>query len=157
MLESSEKNGNDRTWSFWEKGAGCFDAVVHRKWTKAAFVVAQGMLDLTLAPYAYKSVRSIDFYAYAFSRLRLNSNVATVRATVTDIAEGEPVCIQTAEGKMYRAGLVFDSRIPEAYFAAINTSPAVLQHFKGWLVETAVPAFDPDRFTMMDFSVRLPV
>ena len=38
LLEAGEKINNDRTWSFWEKGAGKFDSVVYRKWERAAFI-----------------------------------------------------------------------------------------------------------------------
>jgi lycopene beta-cyclase len=32
LLDQNIKAANDRTWSFWEKGDGIFEKIVHHKW-----------------------------------------------------------------------------------------------------------------------------
>ncbi|MFN8153989.1 MAG: lycopene cyclase family protein [Bacteroidia bacterium] len=156
LLEAGEKINNDRTWSFWEKGAGKFDSVVYRKWERAAFINDGIYLDLSLAPYLYKSIRGIDFYAFAFSKLRQQVNVTVVNAEVTKVVEGKPVTINTSAGMQFHAAMVFDSRLPEQFTKESVNYPGVLQHFKGWMVQTDNEAFNPSQFVMMDFSARMP-
>ncbi|MCS0638401.1 lycopene cyclase family protein [Streptomyces sp. LP05-1] len=52
-----------------------------------------------------------------------------------------------------RARWVYDSRPPAALPPARTT---LLQHFRGWFVRTARPAFDPAVATLMDFRVPRP-
>ena len=156
VIEPASKTLNDRTWSFWEKGEGKFDCVVSKQWSNAAFINRQLNLEFSLAPYAYKSIRGLDFYSFSLRAIRQSSQCEYVNDEVVSVEEGDVVVISTAGGKRYQAKLVFDSRLPEAYEAQKSVFPMVLQHFKGWMVETPMPVFNEARFTMMDFSVRKP-
>lgn len=156
LLEAGEKNRNDRTWSFWEKGNGKFDDVVYRKWEQAAFINKGIHLDLSLKPYVYKSIRGIDFYTFAFSKIRQKGNITILHEEVKTVQVGVPLTITTAAGNELLADMVFDSRLPDQFAKESVNYPGVLQHFKGWMVETGYNAFDPSQFVMMDFSARMP-
>lgn len=56
----------------------------------------------------------------------------------------------------FHAAMVFDSRLPEQFTKESVNYPGVLQHFKGWMVQTDNEAFNPSQFVMMDFSARMP-
>lgn len=156
ILEPDAKLANDRTWSFWEKGDGRWDHLCWKQWTSAAFFNEGTSLNFPLHPYRYKSVRAGDFNAYVLQRLRSHPAVTFVREEVLHLEEGSPVTIVSSSGSRYQADKVFDSRLPEQYHREKEKYPMVLQHFKGWLVETNVPVFDQDRFVMMDFRYKVP-
>jgi len=155
LIEPDEKQGNDRTWSYWEEGQGRWDHLVWKSWS-AAEVHAEGFDALIpLAPYRYKSIRSADFYRHAQAKLRSSGRFHFVRDTVeTVIGSDADVLIQTRAGDTYIANTAFDSRIDPAFFGEQPGYSKVWQHFLGWEVESDSDVFDPENFTMMDFRLR---
>lgn len=156
ILEPDSKTANDRTWSFWEKGSGKWDALTWKQWSSASFLQDDCTLNFPVHPYRYKSIRASTFNAFVLQQLHAHPAVTYLQEAVTQVVEGTPVSLHTAAGNTYKAAMVFDSRLPERYALEKQQYPFVLQHFKGWVVETAEPVFDPDRFVMMDFRYKLP-
>ncbi|MEJ2004833.1 MAG: lycopene cyclase family protein [Cyclobacteriaceae bacterium] len=151
IIESSGKNKNDRTWCFWEKGKGRWDEIIYRKWDETRFHTGNRSLDLSLSPYSYKMLRAIDFYKYCQDILRQHPNVTWVKDEVKDVSGADPVLIRGEN--TYQAKLVFDSRVHPDFHEATDSSIRLLQHFKGWVIETEEDVFDPNRFVMMDFRL----
>lgn len=151
IVEKEQKNTDDRTWSFWEKGEGKFDHLVHHRWNKIHFHAESDLTDLDIAPYQYKMIRSSDFYAYADKKLSNSNNVTNLQASVLDIKEhADKVEIVTDSGT-YTASRVLDSiSIP-----TINKDKHeyVAQHFGGWFIETEEDCFDDDVANLMDFRI----
>ena len=54
----------------------------------------------------------------------------------------------------YYAKQVFDSRIDKGFQQEKDQYFSIQQHFKGWVIETEKPVFDPTTFVMMDFQVK---
>ena len=153
IIEPDLKNTNDRTWCFWEKGAGEFDHLLTRQWTKCAFHAEGKSYQFELAPYSYKMLRSKDFYTYAKAQLSARDNVIFMRDRIASIDEKEnPVLI--GETDNYQAKHVFDSRIDAAFNNTNGRPSSLLQHFKGWVIETNDSVFDSTAFTMMDFRLK---
>ena len=152
ILEKSAKQENDRTWSFWEKGTGHLNEVVHHSWTKAKFQSPKYDLEFDLSPYSYKTVRGADFYAFAKKKIAQAANFTWIKGEVESATEGQPVAIKTSDAS-YFADMVFDSRISQKPEETKNAT-AVLQHFKGWIIETPKPQFSFDSFTMMDYRTN---
>ncbi|OYZ49418.1 MAG: hypothetical protein B7Y15_10370, partial [Bacteroidetes bacterium 24-39-8] len=48
LIDASPKQSNDRTWCFWENGAGLFESIVKHSWAKVQFAsdYFSGLLDL---------------------------------------------------------------------------------------------------------------
>jgi lycopene beta-cyclase len=152
IIDKDSKQLNDRTWCYWEKGVGFFEEIIHRKWDRAWFH-GDGYSSLKqLGPYAYKMIRGIDFYRHCHDRIRSYPNV--------DICLGELKSIHhTSDGvevmvgdQIYQAQYVFNS--------ILMTQPKLgkdqydlLQHFKGWIIETPEPVFQSNEATLMDFRV----
>jgi len=151
IVEPSEKDDNDRTWCFWEKGKGKWDDILYRKWHHALFHTGEEELDLQLDPYAYKMLRSADFYRYCKQELHQHANVTWIKDEISHVEVGDPVLLRGAEE--YSADLVFDSRIHPDFHDQNDSSIRLLQHFKGWVIETGEDVFDPDKFVMMDFRL----
>jgi lycopene beta-cyclase len=153
LLEKDAKDRNDRTWCFWEKGAGKWDHLLHRSWSQGDFFSEKIALPLALHPYRYKMLRGLDFYDFAKKELAATSNFTWQTDVVRSVENTSPLRI-AGERDSYPADQVFDSRLPEAFFQKNDPYTRLLQHFKGWFVRTPGASFDPTRFTMMDYRLR---
>ncbi|MFM9007348.1 MAG: lycopene cyclase family protein [Bacteroidota bacterium] len=155
LIDADGKSKNDRTWSYWERGAGRWDHLIWKSWDTARFSAPGFNSDIPLAAYRYKSLRSIDFYRYAMGVIDAAPNVTRILEHVDSLLEDrEGVCLNLVSGKQVRAGLVFDSRLPGGYDAATPDVTSIWQHFGGWVVRFDEPVFNPGVFTMMDFNRR---
>ena len=150
LLDKDDKVANDRTWCFWEKGETQWDQLATKTWAFGEFYNPSRTIAFDLAPYRYKMVRSADFYARAKAELAKAENVAWVKEEVTGV-EGQEVT--TSKGT-YTANHIFDSRIPEVFEEKKDRHHSLIQHFKGWFIETEDDVFDPDTFTMMDYRLK---
>lgn len=151
LLDRSPKNSNDRTWSFWEAGVGEWDALCWKKWPFAKFKNTDVDLHLDLSPYKYKSLRGLDFYNHARDVLSGSAQFTWLQEEVLEVKEsGNSVDVKTSS-HMYSCSYVFDSRVDASFYEADDAYNRLLQHFKGWVIETPQPCFNEEAFTMMDF------
>lgn len=153
ILERDDKATDDRTWSYWEKGVGKWDDLIAKSWNTGLFNTRRQSIDLHLAPYQYKMLHSIDFYQYAKKRILKSKNQDWVKEEVKSVVPGTIVKIHGSKG-IYQAKQVFDSRIDGDFKTARDKYFRVIQHFKGWVIETKDPVFDPDTFVMMDYRIK---
>jgi lycopene beta-cyclase len=155
LLDREAKTKNDRTWCFWEENNGFFEEVVYRKWDTISFLSDDFSAALDIAPYRYKMIRGIDFYRYCFTEIVKHSNVEVVYAEIGEweyqphngysfVLNGQPYSIGETT--------VFNSLYKPAASDIKNIQ--LLQHFKGWVIETGKAVFNPDEATMMDFRVH---
>jgi len=150
LIDQAPKDRNDRTWCFWETRPGLFEPIVYKQWNEVWFHANDFSRLLEIAPYKYKMVRGIDFYRYCFELIGKQTNIDVLYERVEQIDENETSVI--AGGKKYTASYIFNS---------ILFQPPLLkqhefylrQHFKGWLIETEQPVFNPAQATLMDFRV----
>ncbi|TXE05515.1 lycopene cyclase [Gelidibacter salicanalis] len=153
LIDPSLKDINDKTWSFWEIGAGKWDAIVEQTWHTAQFVSPGISLNIPLLEYNYKTIRSLEFYKAAKSQLATHSNIKFIVDSVEDLQEG--ITSQVIGKKQtYTATHIFDSRVPKEFFDAKADHTLIHQHFKGWVIETDTPQFNPEAFTMMDYRFQ---
>src|SRR5690606_27601797 len=78
LLDSSNKQQNDRTWCFWEKGNGKWDTIASKQWNSAWFHGNDFKKELKFGSYKYKMVKGIDFYSHILSTLNNYSNITIV-------------------------------------------------------------------------------
>lgn len=148
LIDRTPKDTNDRTWCFWEKGEGFFEPVVYKSWQQLWFH-AHGHSQLhNIAPYRYKMIRGGDFYKYCFEIIAQHPNVTVQYGEVEWIKEGT----LQMNGVLYHAEYIFNS-IQFEKPVLKNNQYCLLQHFKGWIIETPTPVFDPQQATLMDFRV----
>ncbi len=156
LLDKDRKTKNDRTWCFWEKNEGFFEEIVFRKWNTVSFFSPGFSADMIIAPYTYKMIRGVDFYTYCFAEIEKHPNVEVAYGNVKGWEYEQHAIIlkfEDQETRLYDNGTrVFSSLYkPEP---AKRTTLRLLQHFKGWLIETSEPVFEPGRAVMMDFRVH---
>lgn len=155
VIESAVKNTNDRTWCFWESSADIFEPIVHHQWNALDFFSDHFSGELNIAPYKYKMIQGIEFYQYVINAAAGHKNVSWLNAQVVSINNSSDLStasVQLHDGSVIVADKVFNSIL----FAPIkvgNHQFYFQQHFKGWLIKTAQPCFDPGKATFMDFRV----
>ncbi|MDT0566131.1 lycopene cyclase family protein [Streptomyces sp. DSM 3412] len=148
-----------RTWCFWEKGTGPYDAALSAAWRRLRVRTPDGrILQRDIAPLTYKMLRSDDFEDLVARELARGDAVHRLEAaveTVDGVADGAEVRARSGDGSALtvRARWVFDSR-PLGSLPAARTT--LLQHFHGWFVRTRRPVFDSDTVEFMDFRVPQP-
>src|SRR5215204_4228657 len=154
LVDKDRKKINDRTWCFWENKTGFFESVVYKKWDQISFYSSQFVRDIDIHPYQYKMIRGIDFYEHCFNEINNHSNVnivyGEVRSVVTD---KQKTTIYLSDKELpCSSAIIFNSIYkPSELF---HGSLQLLQHFKGWFIETAEPCFDSNKATLMDFRVH---
>ncbi len=153
LIDKDKKETNDKTWSFWEKGSGKWESLIHKSWDKASFNTIKKLTDINLGDYNYKTIKSLDFYNYIKEFLSNKQNFNFIIDEVIDVADNKSTSIKTTN-TTYTANHVFDSRIPAEYFDKKDNYTKINQHFKGWIIETEFDAFNPECFTMMDYRLK---
>ncbi len=154
IIEPQEKNKNDRTWAFWEAKKGTFENILYRKWDAVNFRDASNKIQkLDIGNYQYKLLRGIDFYNFTRTELSKSSNIQFIKDSVISIEDNnEYATVKTTTGEIYKANFVFDS----TYKLKLNIpkNHNLLQHFKGLIIRSEQPIFDPTLPEMMDFGVE---
>jgi lycopene beta-cyclase len=151
LIDQVRKTQNDRTWCFWEAGAGPFEPVVARRWSHLWLHGDRRSERLSIAPYSYKLIQGGDFYRFMEEWLAARPNVTRLLGRVEAIAERDGGVAVTVDGRTYTGCWAFTS-IP-ATTPPPRGYAAWLQHFKGWVITADRPVFDPDAATFMDFRV----
>ncbi|WP_323788516.1 lycopene cyclase family protein [Psychroserpens sp.] len=153
LIDLSEKNTNDKTWSFWQKGNSQWNSIIQKSWKKAAIITSTKDISLELNPYTYNTVKALDFYNKAKTQLHNKENFSFILENVISIVENKTALVTTNKNT-YSASHVFDSRVPKEFSTEKDTSISVLQHFKGWLIKTNKDAFDDTKVVMMDYRLK---
>ena len=154
IIEKESKEVDDRTWSFWEKGKGTWDSILTKSWTKGFFYGNAEEIPLQLDPYQYKMLRSIDFYQLGKKAIMEAPSMQWQLDTVESVKkDGATIAIKGLQNS-YQAKQIFDSRITKEFTKGRKEYISLLQHFKGWIIETKQPVFDPDSFVMMDYRIK---
>jgi lycopene beta-cyclase len=151
LTDKDTKNRNDRTWCFWETGEGYFEELVYKKWDKLWFHGTGFSKLFDTAPYKYKMIRGIDFYRYCFLQIKDCPNIDIAYGHVSEVSTGEPIASIQLNGKKITAELVFNSF--HSPIVKEQHKHYLLQHFKGWIIETDSTSFNPAEATLMDFRV----
>ena len=151
LIDKDAKNKNDRTWCFWENGKSLFEPIVKKSWNELWFHADGFSKKLHLQPYQYKLIRGIDFYKYCLAEISKYPNITFSNAHVEKLFSDETrTGVVLEDGTTHHAQYIFNSIL---FQKPILTSKQywLLQHFKGWLIETEQPAFDAAVGTLMDF------
>ncbi len=149
IIDREDKSKNDRTWCFWEKNENLFEHLVYKNWQKANYSGTGFKQTFDIAPYTYKLIRGVDFYDHVKHCLQDDERVTWVKE---DIQEIKPDGSVVTDKNNYKADLVFNSLYNPKELEKTNAT-TLLQHFKGYVIETAQPSFNPEEFTYMDFSI----
>lgn len=156
LIDRDDKSSNDRTWCFWAKEGEPLPPTVHKKWKKCLFYGEGYESVLNIEPYRYHMVRGLDYYHWAQAELAKYPNVQPVSARILEI-DALNGLVKTDVGE-FQGDWVFNSALlPDFSGEKKGTDAAfsyLLQHFKGWIIETPNSSFDPDAVTFMDYRLE---
>ena len=155
LIDKEPKTRNDRTWCFWETGAGFFEDLVCKKWDTISFFSDDFSSSFNIKPYHYKMIRGIDFYEYCFNEVSKHPNVEVVFGSVKEWEyEKDAIVLEIDSNRIHLAGKgtqVFSSIYNGSVPGRKNIR--LLQHFKGWVIETSGASFNDSQATIMDFRI----
>jgi len=155
LIDPVRKSGNDRTWCFWSKQKTPFDHLLTQSWDRLEFLSESFSNSYQLAPYKYKMLQSAPFYDFIWDELDKNENITFLQAEASEPSSREGIIEIVAAGKTWQGRKLFDSRLKQGDYSAIDENyNLILQHFKGYVIETPEDAFDVETVRMFDF--RLP-
>jgi lycopene beta-cyclase len=156
LIDKSKKNSNDRTWCFWETGNGFFEDIVFKKWDTISFKSEEFSADMNINPYHYKMIRGLDFYQYCFREINKNKNIEVIYGELNDWQIEKDIITLNINGEEYklknRNTPIFNSIYKRS--GKNYDKISLLQHFKGWVIQTDQPVFNPSKATIMDFRVE---
>ena len=153
LLDKNAKQTNDRTWCFWEKGEGDFDDILHKKWSSIQFAGQQIDQRYPIAPYEYKMIQGLDFYASMFKKLDEYPNITFLNEEVISVINTATVNTVKTANNTFIAATLFNSIFDYKEALQQQKYPVLQQHFIGWFIKTEQPVFDPKVATFMDFSI----
>lgn len=154
IIDKAKKDVNDRTWCFWENSIGEWDDIVYKSWNTILFKSNFFKKEIPLGSYSYKMIRSIDFYKKLRKSLHSKSNITFIKDRVEHIKDEETFVSVNTSTYQYKANKVFNSIDFKKSFENQTEYPVLLQHFKGWFVETDVDVFNASIATLMDFTIQ---
>lgn len=148
-------DGADRTWSFFHLEPNPFEDAIDHRWSRWRVRCDTGEVVRSAPGVSYCSIPGERFYQVALERLAAAGTRVRFQlgSTVEHLADrGDHVEVHTDTGVL-RARLAMDSRPPAPKPATEPADVNLLQHFRGRVVRSAEPVFDPDTATLMDFDV----
>lgn len=155
IIDKVKKTRNDRTWCCWVNGSMPFDHIVSHRWSRIGFYTNDEQREIELSPYEYRMVRGIDFYEHVLGVLESSPQVEFLQSVVTSVENQENHALVHTEHGTYKTQWVFDSLfLPEEFGAQSDRYHYLMQHFRGWEIETPRPSFDPGIATLFDFRTR---
>lgn len=151
LIDRDSKNLNDRTWCFWEKETGYFESIVFRKWAHLDFYSSDYHKHLDISPYHYKMIRGIDFYDHIKTQIHNHPQITWITGEITEMNDHPDGASVVVDSESFKGKWIFNSLFNKP---DLNASyHYLLQHFKGWIIETSQPEFNPDKAILMDFRV----
>lgn len=151
LIDKSSKKENDRTWSFWMKESDRRYASIYLKsWSRLRFQASGVDKIFETSPYAYHTIRGIDFYRHAFDIIGEAQHITFLQGDVDAIGSDDDGVWVSTGGRTISAAYVFDSivrKFPE------GDKLFVWQHFMGWEITCDQPVFDDEVATFMDFRI----
>ncbi len=155
ILDKEQKNKNDRTWCFWTDQSTKFDHIVFKSWKTIEFLSEGFTLDAPLQNFTYKMIRGLDFYKETSQAIAQNPNFQIANEEVISTEEVDNKVVVKTSSQSYLADWVFDSRFDDTKFSPeMPENHYLIQHFKGWLIQTEEKAFDTSKIRMFDFRTE---
>lgn len=152
LVDQHPKQSNDRTWCFWQTGKSLFEPIVYKQWQKLFFYGEAFSKQLNIEPYKYKMIRGIDFYDFCLEEINRQPNFTVRFDKVEHVFSSDITTGIMLNGNAIHAEYIFNSILFQKPQLSENEY-WLLQHFKGWIIETENNVFEPEVATLMDFRI----
>ncbi len=151
LIIDSPETTVEKTWSYWERGKGRYDALLLASWKKGWFVSPNQQTECLQPELIYKSISSVALRNYLVEKIGKQDNISITFENVVDFSDDRNHINLTTDRNRYHSKKLFNS-IPKANLNFGNT-PVLLQHFVGWVIESPQLPFVQDEMLLMDFTV----
>lgn len=153
IIDQEIRNGNDRTWAYWEEKNGEWDALLEKSWDHIYFGHKEYSKILNIKPYRYKMLRSKTIYKELWTVIQTKKNITFYENKITKIESlNDGISVHT-DNEVYHSSKVFNSIPQNSKYLSQNKYPLLQQHFIGWFIKTEKPCFDDSYATFMDFQI----
>jgi lycopene beta-cyclase len=98
-------------------------------------------------------IRGADFYSHVLIQASQHPNITFAYGTITHCANQNNLAYAVVNGVQYFAQYIFSSLLPYGGINSTGRATTLLQHFKGWVIETPTNVFNQAEATFMDFRV----
>ena len=150
VADRSDKQVNDKTWSFWHKGKPVFEELIHHQWDHLVFYSNKGQrIKLNSRDYTYNSIRSADFYQRTLAYLKQFKNITFVQEEILNITSTGADCKLYTDQHTYQSTYLFNSIYQQPEIRA--DEQLFLQHFKGQKIKTSAAIPPLSEAYLMDF------
>ena len=153
LLDKDLDKTNDRTWCFWEKGKGEFDAILHKTWNHILVADDTYSRRMSIDPYKYKMIRAVDFYEAYRTKINNYTNITYLEGNVVRVEERDNQVMVSTNSRSFIGKKVFNSILDYKTLLQQKKYPVLQQHFIGWFIKSDQPVFDSQQATFMDFSI----
>ena len=153
IIDKTKDKGNDRTWCFWEEGAGEWDDLVAKRWEHIYFGSDKFSKTIDISPFTYKMIRSEAFYKSLWESINSKSNITFIEDTVETFVELDKGVEVISKNGTYLGSKLFNSLPNSEVYKSQTKYPLIHQHFVGWFIKTKEDTFDDTKATFMDFTV----
>ncbi|TAF35190.1 MAG: lycopene cyclase [Cytophagales bacterium] len=154
IIDPVVKNQNDRTWCYWHASTTPFDHLAAKKWPQVSFKAPKFEAKLSTLPLHYYMLKGIDFYEFIQKKLQESGQVEFLQDRVSHTSEQNGYAqVHTQSQKQFSCAYCFDSRFQLSDFEGDERCISLLQHFKGYLIQTPHDVFDIECPTLFDFNI----
>ncbi len=152
IIDKEIKNKNDRTWCFWtQEKNNWFEDIIFKRWNYFEFKSSNYKNKFDLNPYSYCMIRGLDFYEQCLNELKQDERFELITDEIETIFTENISAVLKTKTNSYSANYIFNSAFRKQTILPTHTN--LVQHFKGWLVETKENTFNELCPVFMDFTV----
>jgi len=153
IIDTETKNTNDRTWCFWDTNE-TYNGIATKIWDNIAFKTEELQLQMPIAPYQYKMLRSKVFYEKVLKEIEGQNSIEFYNDCIINIYEESNICLVETTSATFSSTKIINSIYDPKPVVSQTKYPLVQQHFVGWFVQTKEPVFNANCPIFMDFSVE---
>ena len=152
LIEKDLAHKSQKTWCFWEEKQSQWDDYVVKSWDNVSFKSSNSNRETYLNHYSYKMVKSTFFVNSIINKIRNEKNFTIIEDEVNDIFQEDNLVTVKTNLNVFKSDFVFNSLFNLNDLK--SNFPLLIQHFKGWTIETSNEFFNDKVATIMDFSIK---
>lgn len=154
IIDKEKDKGNDRTWSYWEKGIGEWDDILLKAWDNVYFGSENFSEIIPIKPYKYKTLQSAPFYKKLWYIIEQSMHITFIQDEVISFNSTTDYVEIIGRNGNYTAHKLFNSIMYNDTYLKQMKYPVLQQHFLGWFIKINQPLFDDTLATFMDFNLE---
>lgn len=151
IIDKDLSHNDHKTWCFWEDKESVWNDYVVKNWNTICFKSCGINKETRLENFSYKMIKSEFFFESLIQKIRNEKNFTLVEDEIIDILEDSVLTVKT-KSKIYHSDFVFNSLFDLNNLK--SNYPLLIQHFKGWTIQTENNFFNDEVATIMDFSIN---